>query len=352
MSLLIATDEAGYGPRLGPLVVVATAWQVAPATAITAAHDRLAEPVVIEPLGELRVDDSKRVFQRKAATSKAVSSTVRGGLPAPLHLLCDAAADWISAPPPSEDLGGWLQQIAPADVTGLSQQPWFAELGPRRNPPCQQAAAARQRLIAHWSAGELQLVGISARVIDAARFNQWLDRFGNKAELLSHTTCALAVDLWRRHALLATSSCDIYSDRHGGRAFYGGLLQHHCPERTLQVIAETSRCSEYRLAGSDTAPGETCKSGEPCGPLRWRFTVSGDRYPPVALSSIIAKSIREQLMDRFNRYFQAAASASPAAAGPLRPTAGYAVDAARFLEDTAAIRAALSLSDARLIRRK
>ncbi len=26
--LLIATDEAGYGPKLGPLVIVATAWHV------------------------------------------------------------------------------------------------------------------------------------------------------------------------------------------------------------------------------------------------------------------------------------------------------------------------------------
>ena len=26
--LLIATDEAGYGPKLGPLVIVATAWSI------------------------------------------------------------------------------------------------------------------------------------------------------------------------------------------------------------------------------------------------------------------------------------------------------------------------------------
>ena len=28
MTLLIGTDEAGYGPNLGPLVVAATAWRV------------------------------------------------------------------------------------------------------------------------------------------------------------------------------------------------------------------------------------------------------------------------------------------------------------------------------------
>lgn len=341
MSLLIATDEAGYGPRLGPLVVVATAWQVAPEATIAAAHTRLGQPIVIEPFGELRVDDSKRIFQRKPA-----ASTHRGGLPPPLHLLCDAAAAWAEAPLPGDDLGGWLQQIAPADLTGLKQQPWYAELGPIRRTPCERTAAARQRLVAHWSAGGLRLAGISARVIDAARFNQLLDQFGNKAELLSHTTCALAVELWRQHAGAATRRSDIYSDRHGGRAFYGGLLQHHCPERMLQVIAETPQCSEYRLVGSGAAPGEAC------GSLHWRFTVSGDRYPPVALSSIIAKSIRERLMDRFNHYFQAAVAASPSGAGPLRPTAGYAVDAARFLRDTEPIRAALAMRDGMLIRRK
>ena len=28
MTLVIGTDEAGYGPNLGPLVVAATAWRV------------------------------------------------------------------------------------------------------------------------------------------------------------------------------------------------------------------------------------------------------------------------------------------------------------------------------------
>ena len=28
MTLLIGTDEAGYGPNLGPLVVAATAWRI------------------------------------------------------------------------------------------------------------------------------------------------------------------------------------------------------------------------------------------------------------------------------------------------------------------------------------
>ena len=31
MTLVIGTDEAGYGPNLGPLVVAATAWQLAAA---------------------------------------------------------------------------------------------------------------------------------------------------------------------------------------------------------------------------------------------------------------------------------------------------------------------------------
>ena len=31
VTLVIGTDEAGYGPNLGPLVVAATAWQLAAA---------------------------------------------------------------------------------------------------------------------------------------------------------------------------------------------------------------------------------------------------------------------------------------------------------------------------------
>ena len=34
MTIVIGTDEAGYGPNLGPLVVAATAWRIFASTAL------------------------------------------------------------------------------------------------------------------------------------------------------------------------------------------------------------------------------------------------------------------------------------------------------------------------------
>jgi ribonuclease HII len=344
MTLLIATDEAGYGPRLGPLVIVATAWRLVPGHEFEAAHQRLAEPIGVGSLGKIRIDDSKRIFQQKKASAGRSAASA-------IDLVTDAVATWIASAAASDDFPAWLMAIAPQDVAGLARQPWFASLdetGSTSAPPAQTtdprispmiAPENRRILVEHWSAGGLELVGAAARIIDAARFNSLLASVGNKADLLSHATCALAIDLMRRHHRPTDGEVIIRSDRFGGRAYYGGLVQHHCPGFTLRVIAETGRQSDYRLVGPDDRPTIT-----------WSFTVGGDSYPPVALSSIIAKSTRERLMGFFNHHFRELASHHPGVPGPLRPTAGYAVDAARFLSDIAPIRLAQGLPDRMLIR--
>jgi len=71
------------------------------------------------------------------------------------------------------------------------------------------------------------------------------------------------------------------------------------------------------------------------------------------MSSIIAKSTRERLMRYFNDFFAAAwnRKTNPNRV-QLKPTAGYAVDADRFLAQTTALRRQLSIPDERLIRAK
>ncbi len=364
MPLLIATDEAGYGPRLGPLVIVATAWQVPPEATPESAHESLAKAVHVAPFGRLRIDDSKRLFIRKASQPKSAPQQ------SIVDLLTDAAASWAAMPLPSADYSHWLEHLAPGDLAALGRQPWFASLvAPQTaagtvTPPkavAERSSAAphadapslatdiHHRLIKHWSTDGLQLAGISARVIDAATFNSLLDKFTNKAELLSHLTCELALKLWRQHAAATSERVWIFSDRHGGRAYYGGLLQHHCPNFNMRVLHESSQRSCYHLSSTIEAitPSPGCE-------IEWAFTVGGDSFAPVALSSIIAKSTREQLMERFNAYFQAAAASARTtdAPPPLRPTAGYAVDADRFLRDVRDICSRRSLSDAILIRRR
>jgi len=64
---------------------------------------------------------------------------------------------------------------------------------------------------------------------------------------------------------------------------------------------------------------------------------------PTALASMVAKYVRELSMDQLNGYF---AERVPG----LRPTAGYGLDAWRFLDDVATARAAEGVPDHVILR--
>ena len=64
------------------------------------------------------------------------------------------------------------------------------------------------------------------------------------------------------------------------------------------------------------------------------------------MSSMIAKYLRERLMGSFNEFF----SARHQGAGPLKPTAGYPVDADRYLADIRPIIEAEKIARDELIR--
>src|SRR4051794_19752408 len=52
MPYCIGTDEAGYGPNIGPLVVTATLWRLPDGTTEDGLYDGLPEPVTAAPLDE------------------------------------------------------------------------------------------------------------------------------------------------------------------------------------------------------------------------------------------------------------------------------------------------------------
>ena len=68
------------------------------------------------------------------------------------------------------------------------------------------------------------------------------------------------------------------------------------------------------------------------------FSARGETSLATACASLAAKSIRELAMHGFNKYWR---TLQP----DLRPTAGYNMDAGRFLEDTAVLRRELKIAD-------
>lgn len=352
MTLLIATDEAGYGPRLGPLVIVATAWRLTPGCDIASADQMLREPVHIDKVGSFHIDDSKRIFKREKANAETPASI------SSIDRITDAVAHWISLPIPSIDTPNWIRSVATGDFDSLVKQPWFKSLATK--PAISNNITTdpiSDSLIRHWSQGGWQLVGIAARIIDTASFNAMLDRSGNKADLLSGSTCGLAIDLANQTYQASDESVMIQSDRFGGRAYYAGLIQHQYPDYNVRVLSESSQTSRYRLTDStlSNAPQPNRRSGktkERPTTIEWSFTVGGDSFPPVAMSSIIAKSTRERLMGLLNRYFQTQTTDNPSLGKNLKPTAGYTVDANRFLSNLSAYRIAAGIDDQILIRKK
>lgn len=332
MSYLIATDEAGYGPKLGPLVIVATAWKIEEKMTPERAFANLQVPIFDERCGWLRIDDSKRVFKR-------CHDPELENIPV-LDEVCRSVSRWASLPDPLNQFADWLKSISPIDHANLFATPWFVGLSDEARLSQQTPALeADTKLIEHWSAFGASLLAIQARVITASRFNEWIDRGNNKADLLTEATCQLALDLLSRTTACA-SDVTIMSDRHGGRAYYGAALQHLCNGSTLRVLEEGKPSSRYHVSRS--SPNGSKQT------IDWSFTIGGDSFSPVALSSMIAKWIRERAMASFNRYFIERMPSGQ----PLRPTAGYPSDADRFLKDIANAGLRKAIADADLIRKR
>ncbi len=332
MSLLIATDEAGYGPKLGPLVIVATAWRIPAATNFDSAFEPLGAPLHDPRCDAVLIDDSKRVFKRHQKLAAGQASL--------LEVVCRAASNWASLPDPLTDFSQWFKSVVATDRDAALKAPWFADFADLVTS--ETSVVDRQlnaKLIDHWSATGLELRGIQAQFLTAATFNQLVDEGQNKADILTASTCRLAFEMLSKLGYYEPS-ISVFSDRHGGRAFYGAALQQVSAGSNLRVVRESKTVSEYQLSHATAKRTQSL--------IDWSFTVGGDSFAPVALSSMIAKWLRERAMHSFNRYFLQRMPGG----GELRPTAGYPLDADRFLQAIELAGLRKTIADQVLIRKR
>jgi hypothetical protein len=180
----------------------------------------------------------------------------------------------------------------------------------------------------------VRLVGLEAAVLSPAQFNDEVSRCGNKAEVLSLTTLALAR---RMLESLGNDRCpadrvQVCCDRHGGRARYAALLQNTFPDEPVIVRQETAELGVYALRFAGRR-------------VEFRFLVSGERMLPTALASMTAKYARELAMRPFNAFWQRHVPG-------LRATAGYPTDAKRFREEIHTVQRKLAIADRDLWRER
>ncbi len=210
MGYLIGTDEAGYGPNLGPLVISATVWEAPDGIGGEDLFGRLShviasrpERFVVPALAGAGVTVTRRAEPAEAGTtnerggarvvmadSKVLYSPERGLR----HLERGLWAALGAARCLPEKLARRMAGHRPGSPRRDAGRPlvcrlrWPRPVGLRRGRPALLAEALRAGL----AAAGVRLLAVRSRAIFAHQFNELVERHGSKGAALSHQTLDLA----------------------------------------------------------------------------------------------------------------------------------------------------------------
>lgn len=347
MPYLIGIDEAGYGPNFGPLVIAASVWRVsgplpddrhldarvarviarqaprkrcalsgATAGAIASKSSTATKTTVRrQPPRRVRIADSKAIYSPQVGLGPLEQNVL-----AMLAACGRDAADWQA----------FWQCVAPHAAEHRDAELWNLGFNPRLPVEADGALVARlgARVARGLAAAGLQLLGVRAAVLFPTQFNQRVDEMGSKGAALSHATIALAAE-----CLADCSTAEevrVQGDKHGGRHYYGPVLQNQFPEWLVEVHEEGAARSLYRFGPVERR-------------VEFSFRAGGEAALPIALASMFAKYLRELSMRAFNEFWCARVP-------DLRPTAGYPSDARRFKRAIVGVQAELGIDDATIWR--
>lgn len=298
MPWVVGIDEAGYGPNLGPLVQAAAAvrlpiddlagWDTLKAAARKAGGRWGRDKRVV-------IDDSKRVYHGV----NALERLERGVLAAFALIAADTAELFRKAS------CQWC-------CDELSREAWY---DPAHPTPVATDAETTLRDLEHFSTNVpegVKFAGPTALVTPAPWFNQVVEATGSKASLLTNGLIELMKQTC--DAIPGDDHLIFVCDKQGGRNYYTPLLREAFPGGEVCPDLETAAESRYRVEGLSRVVS-----------VVFRPKADGDSIA-VALASMLCKYLREVCMLQFNAFW---AKHVPG----IAPTAGYPLDAKRFLDE-------------------
>ncbi len=307
----IGIDEAGYGPKLGPLVMTSVAVETSGSNRPDFWANSAGEiGKARDPAAALWIDDSKAIYQLKNGFERleegVLAAFAAAGLGAARTYpeLLDAAR----APGETRDddeISYWCDKQALKIPIDLSEDRILRTVANR-----------------YFEKTGLRIVAVRSITLGPARFNSGLTGDNTKADVHASVFCKLIA---AERDDPAADSATIVCDKHGGRRFYQEMLAEVFPGVWIDRGGESATRSDYsvRLEGSRRFD------------LSFRARADGDDSI-VALSSMISKLLREYWMILFNSFWL---DRIPG----LKPTAGYPGDAERFRSSTEPIARELGL---------
>ncbi|MEM8495298.1 MAG: hypothetical protein AAF663_07915 [Planctomycetota bacterium] len=348
MRIIAGIDEAGYGPKFGPLTagrcVLALADGDESAEAVNL-WSLLADAVCRKPRDPARriaVADSKKLTVSGKHGHAAVPHLERAVLSF-LDLHTASSTLPLNLTDLLERLGSrhHLRDDLPDWYAATSEDPWpnvpvaTAKIS-KRNGHDADTLALDLSLLRRVSRqagvsvpGSVSCLGVAVLCEDA--YNAKLARSASKADVSFTLIAHHLRTVWDRHG---DHHPRVVVDRQGGRTRYSATLARTLPEASVSILEEHAEASVYELR--DRTSGRV---------MSVRFTPKADDlHLPVALASMTAKYIREVYMARFQRWF---AQQLPA----VKPTAGYGTDANRFAGEVGPRLSALNIARDKLIRR-
>lgn len=406
---VVGTDEAGYGPNLGPLVVGASSWRLDALDAPFA--DANWRKSFLQDATQERADAAeptppvkKRGKKKQAIASGPTLFDLTDDAPKPVDAEFDAAFVQRALDRLNDSLAPICSRkgvfplvdskklYASKSLATLERSFWLAQAIRKRRPIRDASSFARatrefdldlddyappwerdvdfptpvdpksgdvaelanlaQAVEAQFDAARVALLDVLVRRVHPTPFNRLLDRLGLKSDLIADVTTSLAVEALARvlsfEPNASTALFVLLCDKLGGRDRYGAVLTARFPDARRQTVVESREVGIYRLEAERARgrDGRLVEFGAPLA-LEIRFTAKGESNVPTALASICAKYFRELSMVPFNDYWRRATSNES-----LRPTAGYPVDALRFRADVEDARRRLAIDDDEFWRKK